>query len=113
MKWLKRVIVLLLVVALVGFGGAWLMGRRSDDAGVYRTANVVRGELVETIAASGVVQAEEVVDGQAQELVAQDAPSIWGVVQQSAWAASPQIRGALHGQGEGVWARHETWLAGE
>ncbi len=66
-------------------------------------------------------QAERTLDEQprlaalaeAQQLVAQDAPSIWGVVQQSAWAASPNIHGALHGQGEGVWADVNTWLGGE
>jgi ABC-type transport system substrate-binding protein len=50
---------------------------------------------------------------EAQELVAADAPSIWGVVQQAAWAASVRVHDAVHGQDEGVWVNEKTWLAAE
>src|SRR5687768_3832703 len=62
MKWLKRGIVLLVALLLVGVAGAWWMGRRDDGPGEYRTAAVTRGDIVSTIPATGVVQAEEVVD---------------------------------------------------
>ena len=58
MKWLKRLMVLVIAVALVGFGGAWLMGRGKDEGSTFRTDTVTRGEVVSTISSSGVVQAE-------------------------------------------------------
>jgi HlyD family secretion protein len=62
MKWLKRFLVLVIAVGLVGVGGAWLMGRGNEGPASYRTAKVTRGDVLSTISSSGVVQAEEVVD---------------------------------------------------
>jgi HlyD family secretion protein len=66
MDWLKRVIVLLIVLALVGVGGAWFMGRGGNDDVSYRTAKVTRGDVLSTIGATGTVEPEEVVDVGAQ-----------------------------------------------
>jgi HlyD family secretion protein len=66
MDWLKRVIVLLVVVALVGVGGAWFMGRGTSDDVTYRTAKVTKGDVLSTISATGTVEPEEVIDVGAQ-----------------------------------------------
>src|SRR5688500_11347384 len=66
MTWLKRGLFLLVVVAIVGFAGAWLMRRGNGDDTIYRTAPVTRGEILSTIGATGTVEPEEVVDVGAQ-----------------------------------------------
>ena len=66
MDWLKRVILLLVVLALVGVGGAWFMGRGGGEDVTYRTAKVTRGDVLSTISATGTVEPEEVVDVGAQ-----------------------------------------------
>ena len=66
MTWIKRGIVLLVLLALVGFGGAWLMGRGNSDEVTFRTGKVVRGQVLATIGSTGTVEPEEVVDVGAQ-----------------------------------------------
>jgi HlyD family secretion protein len=66
MDWLKRIIVLLVVLALVGVGGAWFMSRGGNDDVTYRTAKVTKGDVLQTISATGTVEPEEVVDVGAQ-----------------------------------------------
>ena len=66
MTWLKRGLFLLVAVAIVGFAGAWLMRRGNGDDTTFRTAPVVRGEILSTIGATGTVEPEEVVDVGAQ-----------------------------------------------
>jgi HlyD family secretion protein len=66
MKWLKRGVALLVFLALVGFGGAWLMGRGNNGETRFRTAKVTRGEVLATIGSTGTVEPEEVIDVGAQ-----------------------------------------------
>ena len=66
MTLLKRGLFLLVAVAIVGFAGAWLMRRGNGDDTTFRTAPVVRGEILATIGATGTVEPEEVVDVGAQ-----------------------------------------------
>src|SRR4051794_19551102 len=55
---------LIIVVALgIGVGGLlWWRSQAAADGMGFRTAPVERGNLIATIPASGVVQAEEVID---------------------------------------------------
>lgn len=63
---MKKMIVLLVVLA-VGGGVGWAYWSRPGTAGVsFRTARVVRGDLLVTIGATGTLQPEEVVDVGAQ-----------------------------------------------
>src|SRR4051812_23111873 len=66
MKWLKRGIFLIVVLALAGVGGAWYLGRGGSDDVTYRTAKVARGDVLATISSTGTVEPEEVVDVGAQ-----------------------------------------------
>src|SRR3954465_7759035 len=66
MDWLKRIIILVVILALAGVGGAWFMGRGGNDDVTYRTAKVTKGEVLATISATGTVEPEEVVDVGAQ-----------------------------------------------
>ncbi|HEX8911987.1 MAG TPA: efflux RND transporter periplasmic adaptor subunit, partial [Humisphaera sp.] len=64
-RW-KWIVVLLVAVALLGGGGWWFFGRSAAAAVQYRTGKVKRGPLQATIAATGTIQPEEVVDVGAQ-----------------------------------------------
>ena len=66
MKWLKRGLVLIVAVLLVGVAGAWLMRRGNGGDTTFRTAPVTRGDVVVTIGSTGTVEPEEVVDVGAQ-----------------------------------------------
>src|SRR3954453_10032459 len=66
MVWLKRVILLVVVLAVVGVAGAWFMGLGGSDDVTYRTAKVSRGDVLQTISSTGTVEPEEVVDVGAQ-----------------------------------------------
>lgn len=61
-KWL----VVLLILAGVAAGGWWWFGRSAEAPIEFRLAKVARGDLVATIAATGTVEPEEVVDVGAQ-----------------------------------------------
>jgi HlyD family secretion protein len=61
-KWL----ILLVVLVVVAIGGGWYVHRSQKPAALYRTAPVSRGDLLATIAATGTVEPEEVVDVGAQ-----------------------------------------------
>ncbi len=56
-KWLIIVVVLVLAVVGVGF-----VHRSRQPAALFRVAPVTRGDLLATIAATGTVEPEEVVD---------------------------------------------------
>ena len=54
---MKRWLIVLIVVAMAGAGGgAWWWRRESNGAQPYRTAPVDRGDIVQTVRATGVVQ---------------------------------------------------------
>jgi HlyD family secretion protein len=63
---MRRLLTLLIVVALVGGAGAWYWRHGQAPAASYRTAPVQRGDLRITISATGTVEPEEVVDIGAQ-----------------------------------------------
>jgi HlyD family secretion protein len=56
----------LAAVVLISATVAWYHHSRPDDAAVYQTAQVARGDLAVTISATGTVEPEEVVDVGAQ-----------------------------------------------
>ena len=56
----------LAAVVLISATVAWYHHSRPDDAAVYQTAKVARGDLAVTISATGTVEPEEVVDVGAQ-----------------------------------------------
>ena len=62
---MKRGIIIttiIVVLAAIGLGGWWYKNRDATDGPLFRTTEVTRGDLVQTITASGTLQAEEVVD---------------------------------------------------
>jgi HlyD family secretion protein len=65
MKWFIRIVLLLAVVAVGGFG-FWYWHNSAKAAEGYRTAPVAKGDLVVTISATGTLEPEEVVDVGAQ-----------------------------------------------
>ena len=66
MRLLKKLLVIVVLVALAAVGTGWYFNRSATAAVEYRTANVTRGDLVATIGATGTVEPEEVVDVGAQ-----------------------------------------------
>jgi HlyD family secretion protein len=63
---IKKSIIGLIVVGLVGAGGVWYLQRANGQAVTFRTAQVKRGDVVVFINATGTVEPEEVVDVGAQ-----------------------------------------------
>jgi HlyD family secretion protein len=63
---MKRLLILLGLIVLAAGGIYWWQGRSNGGGTNYRTASVERGTIIASISASGVVQAEEVVDVGAQ-----------------------------------------------
>src|SRR5688572_4750017 len=63
---MKRLLILLVLAALAVGGVVWWQAHAGGNGTSFRTARVERGDLVATVSASGVVQAEEVVDIGAQ-----------------------------------------------
>jgi ABC-type transport system substrate-binding protein len=49
---------------------------------------------------------------EAQAIITEDAPSIWGITLFENWAVSTRVNGALHSTGGEIWANENTWLAG-
>jgi HlyD family secretion protein len=63
---MKRLLIALLLVPLVGAGGVWYWHSNGKSAPKFRTARVERGDLVASINATGTIEPEEVVDVGAQ-----------------------------------------------
>src|SRR5262245_27830966 len=63
---MKRLLVLLLLIPLLGAGGVWYWRSNGRSGPKFRTATVERGDLVASINATGTVEPEEVVDVGAQ-----------------------------------------------
>jgi HlyD family secretion protein len=67
---MRKVIVVVLVVILLGGIGAgaywWYTHRSSESAAKFRTAPVLRGDIISTISATGTVEPQETVDVGAQ-----------------------------------------------
>jgi HlyD family secretion protein len=62
----KKVVIVLAVLALVGGASAWYLRRENGQAAAFRTAQVTRGDLVVGIDATGTLEPEEVIDVGAQ-----------------------------------------------
>jgi HlyD family secretion protein len=65
-KWIKRTVIAAIVLGVIGTAGAWYLRRDDSQAISFQTARVTRGNLLVTIAASGTLEPEEVVDVGAQ-----------------------------------------------
>ena len=65
-RFLKTLVVLIIILAMAGATGAWLWHRRGDGKMSLRTAPVKRGDLTATISATGTIEPLEVVDVGAQ-----------------------------------------------
>src|SRR3954454_9993223 len=63
---MKKLIILVLVLAAAGVAAAWYFRRASVPDVQYRTAQVKRQDVVATISATGTVEPEEVIDVGAQ-----------------------------------------------
>lgn len=63
---MKRLLILLLLLPLLGAGGVWYWRANGKSAPKFRTTGVERGDLVASINATGTIQPEEVVDVGAQ-----------------------------------------------
>jgi len=66
MTWLKRIIVLLVVLGIAGGAAAYFVGGSSKVVHNYRTDTVQRGDVVATIGATGTLEPEQVIDIGAQ-----------------------------------------------
>ena len=63
---LKRVVIALILLGLVGGAAAWYFQHDGDQAVTFRTAKVARGDLLVSISATGTLEPEEVIDVGAQ-----------------------------------------------
>ena len=65
-RWVKQLLIVLVVIALAAACAAWYFGRGSSSESKFRTVAVKRGDLLVTIGATGTVEPEEVIDVGAQ-----------------------------------------------
>jgi HlyD family secretion protein len=63
---MKKLLLILVMLAIVGGAAAWYFGRDTAQAAPLRTSKVVRDDLVATISATGTVEPEELIDVGAQ-----------------------------------------------
>lgn len=64
--WIKRIVIALMVLGLVGGTAAWYLRRGKGQTVSFHTAPVRRGDLIVSIPATGTVEPEEVIDVGAQ-----------------------------------------------
>jgi len=62
----KRVVLVILLVAILGLGAAWVMRGHHNESVSFETAPVQRGDLTTSISATGTVEPEELVNVGAQ-----------------------------------------------
>ncbi len=63
---IRKVVIALVLLGLVGGAAAWYVQRSGDQDVAFRTARVVRGDLLVSISATGTLEPEEVIDVGAQ-----------------------------------------------
>lgn len=61
-----KLLVVLVVIAVLGISAAWYVRRNGDDEEKFRAAKVERRDVIATIAATGTLEPEEVIDVGAQ-----------------------------------------------
>src|SRR5687768_16522415 len=66
MKLLKRLMLVVVALALIGACAAWYVRRNGDEGERFRAAEVEKRDVVATIAATGTVQPEDAIDVGAQ-----------------------------------------------
>ncbi len=64
--WIRKVVIALVVLGLLGGAAAWYVQRGGDQDVAFRTAKVARGDLMIYIDATGTLEPEEVIDVGAQ-----------------------------------------------
>ncbi|MDB5327000.1 MAG: efflux transporter, family, subunit [Phycisphaerales bacterium] len=62
LTWIKRIVVVVVLLSLVGFGGVWYFGKPAAVPMVFRTTKVTRGDVIASIGANGTVEPDEVID---------------------------------------------------
>ena len=62
LTWIKRIVVVVVLLSLVGFGGVWYFGKPAAAPMVFRTTKVTRGDVIASIGANGTVEPDEVID---------------------------------------------------
>src|SRR5512141_6945 len=65
-SFIRKFVILVLLAGMIAGGAAWYIRRNASAATTYRTDKIQRGDIVETIAATGTVEPEEVIDVGAQ-----------------------------------------------
>ncbi|MCX5644401.1 MAG: efflux RND transporter periplasmic adaptor subunit [Phycisphaerae bacterium] len=63
---IRKVVIAIILLALVGGGAAWYLQRDSDQAVAFRMTKVTSGDLLISISATGTLEPEEVIDVGAQ-----------------------------------------------
>jgi len=63
---IRKVVIALILLGLVGGASAWYFQRDNDQAVAFRTAKVTKGDLLISIGATGTLEPEEVIDVGAQ-----------------------------------------------
>jgi len=64
--WIRKVVIALVVLGLVGGAAAWYVQRGGDQDVAFRAGKVARGDLLISIDATGTLEPEEVIDVGAQ-----------------------------------------------
>ncbi|HEX8325437.1 MAG TPA: efflux RND transporter periplasmic adaptor subunit [Tepidisphaeraceae bacterium] len=62
LTWIKRLVVVVVLLALVGGAGMWYWGGKAAAPVQFRTAKIERDDLVASISATGTVEPDEVID---------------------------------------------------
>ncbi|MGC4034001.1 MAG: efflux RND transporter periplasmic adaptor subunit [Tepidisphaeraceae bacterium] len=62
LTWIKRIVVVVVLLALVGGAGMWIWGGEKSAAVQFRTSKVDRGDVIAAISATGTVEPDEVID---------------------------------------------------
>jgi len=65
-KWIKRIVLVVVLLVATGMAGAWLHYRSNSTNVLFKTSQVTRGDLLISIEATGTLEPEEVVDVGAQ-----------------------------------------------
>ncbi|MBN1845441.1 MAG: efflux RND transporter periplasmic adaptor subunit [Sedimentisphaerales bacterium] len=65
-RWIKRIVICLIVLSILGAAAGWYFHGNHDEVLTFKTAKVTRGSVLVSISASGTLEPEEVIDVGAQ-----------------------------------------------